>query len=248
VFGGIFLKIGLSNFAKISDYSGVFLVVAILLFSIMLIASIIGFLGSFRRSTTSLSLYVFIIWTLFIVFWVLFAIFLKKKTDFENQVLDLCNNRVASGLAAKLQKAYHNKLPTQFCSKVCPCASEASRFPASSEYTSAVFNSTGAQNVYQCPKDIYNGDSPKKEATGFLGELENRFECSGLCTREKWFYFSNVNRGAPLYSCQDTILSYISEKFIMAYGIILTCAVIMFFAPTPAIVYICVSSRSMMLN
>jgi len=214
----------------------------------MVMASIIGFLGSLRKNTTFLTLYAFIIWTLFIVFWAVFAIFLKKRADFEYQVLDLCNNRVASGLAATLQKAYANNLPTQFCSKECPCASEASRFPSSSEYVSAVFDPEGAQNVYQCPKDIYNGNNPRKEATGFLGELENRFECSGLCTREKWFYFSNVNRGAPLYSCQDTILSYISEKFIMAYGIILTCAVIMFFAPVPAIVFICISSKIMTLN
>lgn len=247
VFGGIFLKVGLSNFAKVSDYSSVFIIVAIVLFSAMVIASIIGIFGAFKRNITFLTIYIFAVWLLFIVFWILFAAFLQKKTDFENQVLDLCNNRVASGLAAKLQKAYPSYLPTKFCSAECPCASDTTRFPSTAEYTSAAFSPIGAQNIYQCPNKIYT-DEPNKEATGFLGELENRFECSGLCTREKWFYFSNVNRGAPLYSCQDTILSYILEKFIMAYGIILTCAVIMFFAPTPAIVFLCVNSRSVMIN
>lgn len=248
IFGGIFLRIGLSNFARVAGYSGVFVAVAAVLFSVMAAASACGLLGSFRKNATCLSIYVFAIWALFVVFWILFAAFLKKKADFENQVLDLCNNRVASGLAATLQKAYPSNLPTQFCSGQCPCASDASRFPSTSEYTSALFSPAGARNVYQCPNNIYSNNQPKKEAMGFLGELENRFECSGLCTREKWFYFSDVNRGAPLYSCQSTILSYISEKFIMAYGIILTCAVIMFFAPTPAVVFMCVNSRSVMLT
>eukprot|EP00826_Nyctotherus_ovalis_P063929 TRINITY_DN9372_c0_g1_i5.p2 TRINITY_DN9372_c0_g1~~TRINITY_DN9372_c0_g1_i5.p2 ORF type:complete len:215 (-),score=29.72 TRINITY_DN9372_c0_g1_i5:13-657(-) len=214
----------------------------------MLTACVVGLLGAFRKNISCLNFYVFTVWMLFVVFWILFALFLQKKIDLENQVLNLCNNHVASGLAATLQKAYTNNLPTQFCSEECPCASHSARFPPDSEYTSAVFKPTGAQNIYQCPKDVYGGDRPKKEATGFLAELENRFECSGLCTREKWFYFSDVNRGAPLYSCQETVLKYISEKFIMAYGIILTCAVIMFFAPAPALVFICINSRSILLS
>ena len=214
----------------------------------MLAISIIGVFGVYRRSVTLLNVYVLIIWGSFVVFWILFVAFLKKKSELENQVFDLCNNRVSSGLAATLQKAYTNTLPIRFCSEECPCASDKSRFPSNSEYSSAVFKPTGAHNIYQCPIDIYNNDKPRREATGFLAELENRFECSGLCTREKWFYFSNVNRGAPLYSCQGRVLNYISEKFIMAYGIILTCAIIMFFAPAPAIAFICVSSRSVLLS
>jgi len=209
----------------------------------MFLAAIFGVIGTLKQSSILLLIYSGIIWSLFIGFWVVFAIFLKHKARFEQQIVDLCRNRVASGFMSTLQKAYPNDLATSFCTQDCPCKTDATKFPTTTEYASAVFSPTGASSILACPKSVYQGELPSKEASKFLSELEERYACSGLCTREKWFYFSDVGMGAPLYSCQRSISDYLNEKFIMIYGVVLTCTIITFFAPVPAIVFLCLKSR-----
>ncbi len=126
----------------------------------------------------------------------------------------LCGQSKTPGLARTLQKAYPSSLATSFCSSDCPCRATSAGFPATAEYASAVFNQTGgAISVSQCPKSLFGSDAPTAAATGFMGKLEKRFRCSGLCAREKWFYFSDVAMGQPLYACQGKISNYISGTF-----------------------------------
>ena len=200
-------------------------------------------MGTLQQSSKLLLAYAALVWALFVGFWIVFAVFIERKAMFENQIVDLCRNKIASGFMSVLQKAYPSSLATSFCTTDCPCNSDKSKFPGSTEYSSAVFSPKGASNVLQCPISVYTSGQPDKDATSFLTELEERYACSGLCTREKWFYFSDVSMGVPLYSCQKSISDYVTERFIMIYGIILTCAVVTFFAPVPAIVFMCMKAR-----
>ncbi len=123
----------------------------------------------------------------------------------------MCSQTNSSGLANSLQRAYPTTLATSFCSSDCPCKASSASFPLTAEYGSAVFNqSTGASEVTKCPKSLFGSDGPSSAARGFLGNLERRFRCSGLCAREKWFYFSDVAMGQPLYACQSKISKYMS--------------------------------------
>ena len=214
IFTGVFFAIGASNFA-------------------------IGFFGVSKKNNTLLFSYSITIWGLFAGFFILFAFFFNKKVWFENNVINYCRNHISDKFMDSLQKAYPGYLPTTFCSENCQCASDPTRFPRTVEYSSAIFNNSGAKNLLQCPNNVYN-DEPKREVFGLLETLELRYECSGVCSREKWFYFSDVNQGAPLYSCQLGILNYINEKFILIYGLIMTSGLVMFFAPIPTVVLMCI--------
>jgi len=242
VYGGIFFNLGVSNFAKITDSSKGFIALASILFIVLISAAIIGMIGNMKQSYRLLGVYVTIVWTLFISFWIIFGICLNKKNNLDEEVIDLCNNHVASKFTNRIHNAYASNLATGFCSSQCPCASNKELFP-SSEYASAIFKDTGASNIMDCPQSLYKDKEPSGSTIKFLSKLERKYECSGLCTREKWFYFSDVNKGPPLYSCQESIMNYMSEKFMKIYGIVLTCAIITFFAPVPAIALMYIKPR-----
>ena len=148
--------IGHSDFAKINSYSTVFYILALIMFIAILIAATFGTIGISKRNTKFLSVYISIVWGLFIYFWVLFAVFIKRKVTLEKQVIDYCgtNMRVKNGIMSVLQEAYPNSLSTSFCTENCPCASNHTRFPSTSEYMSAVFDNSGAKNVFQCLGNI----------------------------------------------------------------------------------------------
>ena len=140
---------------------------------------------------------------------VFFCSIMKCIDKFNKEINDLCESKVASGFMYEMQKAYPSNLATAFCSNECPCKATRDRFPTSSEYDSGVYNNKGAENVMKCPKTLFESNPPHSEIIGFLATLEERFRCSGLCSREKWFYFSDVSKGAPIYPCQSQIRSYI---------------------------------------
>ena len=209
----------------------------------MIIAIVMGIIGNLKQDNKFLIVYIIIVWSLFISFWIIFGVFLNRKNKLDQEIIDLCTDRISSGFTSNLKEAYATNLATAFCSANCPCASDKSKFPTS-EYGSSVFNPSGASNIMDCPKSLYTTVVPKDSTIKFLRDLEKRYECSGLCTREKWFYFNDVDKGPPLYSCEDSIINYLAEKFIKIYGIVLTCAIITFFAPIPAIAMLCIKSRT----
>lgn len=208
----------------------------------MIAAGILGLCGNLKQQRNLLIAYVSIVWSLFIVFWAIFGVCLAQKKNLDDELDSFCKNQVASKFTSKLQNAYPTNLATSFCTDNCPCASTKDKFP-SAEYTSSVFKATGASNIMDCPKSLYAKDAPADSTIKFLRTLEKKYECSGLCTREKWFYFNDVNIGPPLYPCQESVMDYLSERFARVYGIVLTCAIITFFAPVPAIVLMCAKPR-----
>lgn len=242
MYSGIFLSLGLSNFAKVTNSAAAFIALACAFFVTMMTATIVGAVGNLKQNAKLLIVYVVIVWAVFAGFWVTFGICLVKKDRLNAELQDFCNNRVASKFAGKLQSAYGSDFATAFCSSECPCASDKKKFP-SSEYSSAVFDATGALNIMGCPKSLYKTNRPKDYVIDFMRNLERRYECSGLCTREKWFYFHNVDKGPPLYSCQESIVNYVAEIFVKIYGIVLACATITLFVPIPAVMLICIKNQ-----
>ena len=120
----------------------------------------------------------------------------------------MCYSGKAAGIFSEMQRAYPPNLSSFFCSGECPCRANKTSFPATAEYSSADMRPQGAVTVMNCPKSPYT--SPVRSAIlGFLGILEEEFKCSGLCKKEKWYYFSDVNLGPPETMCQEKILEYI---------------------------------------
>ena len=49
--------------------------------------------------------------------------------------------------------------------------------------------------------------------------IETTFDCSGLCTKETFYLFSNINRGESVNSCLSEVHSWAKDHF-LTYGII----------------------------
>ena len=162
---------------------------------------------------------------------------------------NLCNSGRAAGFFGELQKAYPPNLSSFFCSGSCPCKASRANFPPTAEYATADFRAVGASMVTQCPNSPYTTSAVKKAIFGFLGMLEEEFRCSGICTFEKWYYFSDVNRGAPLYQCKTKLMDYIDgmclhsdrriEWYSIIYGVVITCGIITLLAAISAFLHAC---------
>lgn len=90
-----------------------------------------------------------------------------------------------------------------FCSNACPCKATRTSFPPTGDYIAAVFSLTGASTVNKCPTNPVS--SVQQTVLSFLGFMEEELSCSGICKKEKWYYYSDVNRGAPADKCQDKL-------------------------------------------
>lgn len=217
-----FLKLAYSNFSANAHSQAFFVLIAVAIVISMGAVAIIGLVGMNKQMQSLLITYAVIVSILFFCFWGVFAymkvgkgifyLFIKLLEALYNQFSNLCYQGKSSGFLGELQKAYPANLASTFCSSSCPCMADKSNFPAIADYSSADFKPTGAKMVTQCPKNPFQGTDVKDTLLAFVGLLEEEFQCSGLCTKEKWYYFSDVSKGQPKYKCQDRLLIYIDSK------------------------------------
>lgn len=114
-------------------------------------------------------------------------------------------------MLSEFLKAYPADLSSAFCSTSCPCKASKTSFPSTPEYSNANFQIGGASTVSQCPKNPLEETKVRESILGLLGFFEEEFYCSGMCTKEKWYYFSDVARGPPLYKCYDKLMEYVNS-------------------------------------
>jgi hypothetical protein len=51
-----------------------------------------------------------------------------------------------------------------------------------------------------------------------FADLEKTYSCSGLCTKNKYYVYSDVNKGPPLNTCEAGLKDYITSNF-YNYGV-----------------------------
>lgn len=201
-----------------------FIIIGSVFLGVLVAVAIIGIFGTIYDNVCLLITYICCVWALFIAFWVIFAILKAGKgisiyvyhyilAHITDEISDLCNNNKASGFVAELEKVYPTNLASSFCTANCPCKAIRGRFPLTADYESAVFQTTGATTVQQCKNSVYTAGGPSNSAIKFMRLMERRYRCSGICKKEKWFYFSNVGLGAPLMACNTEILNYVEGIF-----------------------------------
>lgn len=90
----------------------------------------------------------------------------------------------------------------------------------------------GDSKVSQSEQDAYNKENPDKaplnsnraaaelqKLMDFMGTIEEKYYCSGICYKEAIFFFSDVNNGLPIKSCQESLKDSIFKKKLGNYGI-----------------------------
>ncbi len=58
-----------------------------------------------------------------------------------------------------------------------------------------------------------------KDVYGYLGDVEEEFDCSGVCTKKGIYYFSDVTRGQPTDSCKASLKGKWLSRNVTNYGV-----------------------------
>ena len=165
------------------------------------------------------------------------VIFNLKLDNIHDDFGDYCEEKKPNGLIDKLVEGYPAGLSGSFCSDACLCKADKTNFPDKAPYNTMKTSENGASAIVNCPtnpvKDI------KKSILSFLGWMEEQWDCSGLCEKENWFYYSDVNRGEPKGPCKDDILDYVDKWYIIGYALIILSAIITFFGAISSLFYTC---------
>ncbi|KAM3145074.1 hypothetical protein pb186bvf_002749 [Paramecium bursaria] len=178
---------------KVTQAAALQIVIGFLVF----ILGIIGFMGQKRRNFCCLTLYnggVLMIGSISIFLTI--AIFIFESNIHENLQ---CSNNV---LPQQKTLADQMKVATeQFCKQNCVCQIDSDVEWPSSHYLfdHRIIHSTTSNiiNYPQCNGRIILEWS----AVDKLKSLETKYQCSGWCSKEFIFYFTDVNNGPPAESC-----------------------------------------------
>jgi len=135
--------------------------------------------------------------------------------DIDNTCRGLSSQQYIIG---NISLVYNKNLAKYFCSADCPCQANAGDFAIDNMIT----DTKGENRIDQCSdyKSQYN-IPPNADAIAIVNYMESKWNCSGLCRNEPYYYFSDVNKGPPTKNCrmqlEDTIISEFTVCDIVAF-------------------------------
>jgi len=186
----------------------------------LIILSIFGMIGAFKKSSLCLTIYNIGIMIFFIIFLAIaiacFVVF-KKYSGSGVQGVNLCNDQTwLKNLDTDAAEA--NQL---LCSLACPCAANSTSnwIPGN-----LAFNVNGSINVQGCPN--YNNSGG--DNVGVMQYLEETFNCEGVCTQSQYYTFSNINRGQPTDDCAQKLMDVLLKYSKEIGAVTITIAVVLF--------------------
>ena len=95
------------------------------------------------------------------------------------------------------------------CTKKCPCdITDQAKFADIKEWKNKNINKAGYVRYLECPTETMSDKHEMKYAP-LLRTLETQFNCAGMCTKPKFFLFSDINKGEPTELCRDYAIAHI---------------------------------------
>jgi hypothetical protein len=206
----IFIVLARGRFAEATESKTRLIVIGTIFLAVMLIIVIIGCCGVSKQNTCLLITYAIITGCLFAGLWVVFGYMKKGKSEIHDDIEEICSGENKGNFIGNLDKIYENNLNAVFCTNLCRCKGDIANFPGV-DYIGADISAEGtASMVTECSKNPVKDE--RKALLSFLGWLEEEKDCSGICTKQKYYYFSDVARGPPPKPCKDPLLDYIDSK------------------------------------
>lgn len=188
----------------VKDTKRAIMVVTIVFSIILILIAISGIVGIWKKHTCCLIIYNIGVLIFFIAFLIVaicsFAVFKHYyTTDITNP--EICRNqtwiRPADNYAMNASK--------YLCSPSCPCnVDPASTWLNASKLT---VNSTGAVKLQDCP-NFRQAFTKFSELFIPLELIEKQFKCAGICEKNDFFIFSNINAFEPKEACASKMLDF----------------------------------------
>eukprot|EP00826_Nyctotherus_ovalis_P057305 TRINITY_DN7829_c0_g1_i16.p1 TRINITY_DN7829_c0_g1~~TRINITY_DN7829_c0_g1_i16.p1 ORF type:complete len:243 (-),score=51.14 TRINITY_DN7829_c0_g1_i16:279-1007(-) len=208
----LFIMLACGRFAEATESKGVLIATGTIIVVLMLTIATFGCCGAYKKSTCLLITYAVIAALMFAGLWIAFSRMKKGKDNVRKDMDMICNGQAKSGFLNDMNEVYKNggkSLSSIFCSSSCTCKGDPAKF---SDYTGLnMETNSGSSTVSSCSPNPVAGR--KKAVLSFLGWLEEKKDCSGICNKEKFYYFSDVNRGVPPKACRQPVLDYINSIF-----------------------------------
>lgn len=208
----VFIVLACGRFAEATDNKGALIATGTIFLVVVLIVVIIGFCGACKNNSCLMITYAIIALLLCAGFWVAFAFLKRGKNNIHSDIEKVCSTEEGKkGFIQDLNNVFTADLERAFCTDACPCKADEAKFPGVA-YDTAEFDAVNGYSVVsKCPD---NPVAKQKNAwLSFLGWLEEEKDCSGICTKGKWYYFSDVNRGIPPKACRGPLVDYLDSNF-----------------------------------
>eukprot|EP00826_Nyctotherus_ovalis_P003412 TRINITY_DN10696_c0_g1_i2.p1 TRINITY_DN10696_c0_g1~~TRINITY_DN10696_c0_g1_i2.p1 ORF type:complete len:279 (-),score=50.28 TRINITY_DN10696_c0_g1_i2:185-1021(-) len=235
----VFVVLACGRFAEAAENKTSLIVTGTICLCVMILVAIIGCCGASKKNTCLLITYAIIAGLLCACFWISFVYMKKGKDNIHDDVNAICANNNKNTFINDLNNVYRNNVAA-FCTAACPCKADANKFTGAA-YATMVRNANGATVIANCPNNPVSG--VKNSLLSFLGWLEEKKDCSGICTQQPYYYFSDVNRGVPGKACKDPLLDYLDKWYIGAYVVTIIAGVVTFLGTISSLLYICLGTK-----
>ncbi|KAL4470297.1 hypothetical protein ABPG74_011908 [Tetrahymena malaccensis] len=166
------------------------------------ISSITAIYGFFKHNKFLQAKFIFLNVIYFLFFGAAFAFYVYGKTYIDDQLsLNNCTIgplKSANDLFTNAQKLWCQTLIVSGQTVGCPCnITDKTQWSATDQAKLLTYNgisSTGTINIEQCQQFQSEISNYTSEAN-FLKLIETTFDCTGVCTGDIIYYFSDINRG-----------------------------------------------------
>eukprot|EP00824_Muranothrix_gubernata_P019355 TRINITY_DN389_c0_g1_i2.p1 TRINITY_DN389_c0_g1~~TRINITY_DN389_c0_g1_i2.p1 ORF type:complete len:304 (+),score=23.62 TRINITY_DN389_c0_g1_i2:27-938(+) len=226
-----------SELAEAANIKSYLLAIGVCFLIVMIFISFSGCYGAKTLSKKALFIYILFMLLLTAGFVFVFYYLYNNRTTYTDDIDAICeeNAEGQKDWVVALKESYPDNMYTYFCSATCPCKADKTEF-TQADQTSTIYpdmktdSVNGKTTLPDCDsyKQLYSNDPPDDKYIALMGVLEEEFNCSGFCSKEPFYYFSDVSRGVPEKGCQESLKDFIQQKFMIIFVVSLLLAVFCF--------------------
>ncbi|KAL4429679.1 hypothetical protein ABPG74_017088 [Tetrahymena malaccensis] len=215
IFWIVFASIIYSKYTQITEADTYFqfvLIIGMAFGSLLTIWSLLAIVTTFKKAFNILGVYNvgnFIFLSVSIATLVISILSYQEVEEFKSDTN--CSQNIKFIRLFELNTISYQTL----CQSDCQCYFEGNQIQANQQ---KITNFSQAEsypvNVQEC--EIFQNFNleDQDENTDLLKSLEEAFECSGFCSKNSYYVFSNVNQGIPNKDCRDEIINYLQDNTI----------------------------------
>ncbi|KAL4473153.1 hypothetical protein ABPG72_007383 [Tetrahymena utriculariae] len=215
IFWTVFASVIYAKYTKVTEadtYFQFILIIGMVFGCLLTIWSILGMAATFKQPYSILGAYNvanFIFLSVSIATLVISLLSYYEVEEYKNDTN--CSKDTTFIRLFELNNISYQTL----CQSNCQCYFQGDQIQAKQqEITNFSQKESDPINVQECEAFQNFNLEDQDLNTELLKSLEEAFECSGFCSKNSYYVFSNVNQGIPNKDCRDEIINYLHDNTI----------------------------------